>query len=161
MEKNRKTAFKKKQMPIENYLVIAFIVLAVFSFIYIFANSYYEINEEKIREISNRNFSAEFKRQCIIEFGKPECKDGKLIIPFYNPTNLTYNLSFTNISVIARTKEGKDIYNVRERLEMNQTETLELMKCYPIEDMDIAWFCDLNYYIVSMTNYTKDFVLNK
>ena len=157
MEKNRKTAFKKKQMPIENYLIIAFTVLVVFSFIYIFANSYYEI----IREISNRTFLAEDKRQCIIEFGKPECKNGKLIIPFHNPTNIYFNLSFTNISVIARTKEGKDIYNVREPLEMNQTETLELMKCYPIEDMDITWCCDLNCYTIPMTNYTKDLVLNK
>lgn len=156
--KKIKNIFKKKQ-SLENYFIIAFIVLTVFAFIYAFY-SYHLTNEEKISGgPSNQTFLTEVKRQCIIEFGKPKCKNGKLIIPFYNPTNSSYNLSFTNITVIARTKEGKDIYNVREPLEMNQTETLELMKCYSIEDMNITWCCDTNCYIIPMANYTKDLTI--
>ena len=75
---------------------------------------------------------------CPINYGKPECINETLFIPFFNPNSMELN----NIQVIVRTPEGSDIFNVDKSLVPGKTEVLQLVKCYDINNINVKWCCD-------------------
>lgn len=136
---------KIENISFEKYFIWAFVFIVIFVFIYS-----YQTNQW------NFTLNYDERNKCRIEFGEPKCENGKLIIPFYNPSNFSMN-----VVIKAKTNEGVDIINVSEPLESNKTETLELPICYPTEAMEVEWCCNVNCSTISMSQYTKDLVVNK
>jgi hypothetical protein len=74
---------------------------------------------------------------CPLEYGKPECKNQTLYIPFYNPNEF----SVENIRLSVKTSRGEDIYNVDKPLGANETQVLLLPQCYDINNVKVKWCC--------------------
>ncbi len=88
-----------------------------------------------------RNFERKIQTSdcsCPINYGKPECINATLSIPFYNPNAV----ELKDIQVTAKKPGGSDIYNVDKPLIPDKTEVLNLVKCYGINDVKIKWCCD-------------------
>jgi len=128
------------------WILIIFLVLA-------FANYYLIFSLEKVQYPKSvpqdNNISGCI---CPIEYGKPECTNSILVIPFYNPNDF----DLENIRVTAKTKEGSDIYNVDKPLVPKMVETLQLIKCYDINDVRIKWCCDKTCCESGLKDYSED-----
>ena len=93
--------------------------------------------------------------KCPIEYGRVECLNGTLVIPFFNPNNY----SIEQIQIIVPTLAGKDIYNVVEPLEPQKVKVLTLFQCtgnVNMENFKIRWCCASECYESKMNRPTKD-----
>jgi hypothetical protein len=94
---------------------------------------------------------------CPIEYGKPDCINSNLFISFYNPNDF----DLENVRITANTTEGSDIYNVNGSLFPNKVETLQLIKCYDINNVMIRWCCYGICYEAGLKDYSEDIKLVK
>ena len=94
---------------------------------------------------------------CPINYGKPECINATLFIPFYNPNDM----ELKDIRVIVKKPGGSDIYNVDKPLIPNNTEVLELQKCHDINDIKVRWCCDDICCETPLKSYSEDVTLVK
>ena len=104
-------------------------------------------------------FESNVNVTCPIEYGRSQCVEGKLLIPFYNPNNV----SIEKLRLIVPTKRGKDIYNVKEPLLKNETKILVLNKCYDsdISRYVIQWCCKNKCYTQFLANPSEEIMIIK
>lgn len=139
-----------KKISAKKYFIVAYLLI-VLSLVYFYtAYSGKDIGSILNSDKNNGNFN--LNKSCLIEFGKPECKNEKTEIKFYNPTNI----SLSNISVVAKKMGGKDIYNVTRPLETGKTEVLDLFACYSIDSMEVNWCCGNYCYRISIQEYSGE-----
>ena len=141
----------KKKKTIYIYVKRKYLVLIFFAFLFIIGIYYFNQEQTLVDIEINTNCS------CLINFGKPECIEGKQYIPFYNPSNIEVD----RIKLTAKKFNGYDIYNVDKLLEPDKTETLQLFKCYTTDEMKISWCCNDSCCEVPITAYSKEVVLVK
>jgi hypothetical protein len=145
-----------EKKPIEKYFVIIYALLIISVFVYSYmtlgANFFGQQQYTSNSSINLNNSIINLNKSCVIEFGKPECENGKTNIKFYNPSNI----SMSNISVVAKTFAGSDIYNIQEPLKSNKIENLDLFKCYSVESMEVNWCCGDSCYNLPTTDYSKE-----
>jgi hypothetical protein len=94
---------------------------------------------------------------CPIEYGKPECMNSGLVIPFHNPNDF----DLENVQVTAKTIKGSDIYNVDKPLNPKNVETLQLIQCYHVNDVRIRWCCNKTCCESELKDYSEDVKLEK
>jgi hypothetical protein len=136
---------RKKIVYIERkYLVLIFIVVLFFVGIYYFV---FELPSIKKTEIMNCS--------CPIDFGKPKCVGGKQYVPFHNPTSN----ELSSIKLTAKKFNGYDIYNVNQPLKENESEVLELYKCYTTDEMKIDWCCGNTCCQAPITAYSEEWTV--
>jgi hypothetical protein len=137
---------------IKNKLLISIILFLLI------VNIYLIITLEKVQKVENvQNYNiSDIPPSCLIEYGKPECINSSLLIPFFNPTNFT----FENIEISVQTNEGLDKYSVEDPLIPNMLQTLQLFSCYDIENVTVKWCCDEKCYLKTLSEYTNDVTIS-
>lgn len=133
-------------------VLILFLVL-------IFVNAYIIFSLERAQAPKPHSLESDKTLECVcpIDYGKPECTNGTLLIPFFNPNTI----DLKNIQVTAKKPGGSDIYNVDKPLVPNRTEVLQMFSCYDTDDKKIKWCCNNTCCEAPLKEYSEDVKLVK
>lgn len=145
----KRLSMLKKALKNKRYgLPIAFLL-----FLFIMGIFYYIQQQLSIIEI----LSAAQKESCVLEYGKWECIDGKIAIPFYNSGEK--DVTFTSVTIPV--KNGENTYNVEEPLKSGETGALTTANCDEVvsENFTLKWCCNENCFTTPMNKPNPDIFL--
>ena len=146
--KLKKKEKQKNQKILLPALFIAF--LAVFGLLLLLLNP----ENDKIMPLGEAE-----KEGCLLSYGKSECINDILSIPFYNDGNKP--IKRTQITI--PTTSGMDIANISESLPPRKTGAVQLSKCNKVDKtkpLKLKWCCE-KCYETKMTNPSKTIVISK
>lgn len=122
----------------KNKMVLILFLALIFINAYIIFSLEKSQLPEKLEFPSSPSESGVSECVCPIDYGKPECVNGTLLIPFFNPNTM----DLKNIQVTAKKSGGLDIYNVDKPLISNRTEILHMFNCYDVDGIKVKWCCN-------------------
>ncbi|MFH1234321.1 MAG: hypothetical protein V1493_01790 [Candidatus Diapherotrites archaeon] len=99
------------------------------------------------------------KDGCVLEYGKNECVEGKLSIPFYNDGTKT----IISAEITIPTRNGQDIAGISEQLLPQQTAGAKTTDCASVDGsrpLKLKWCCE-RCYETEMTNPSDSVTLKK
>jgi len=116
--------------------------LAFITFLVVFGAILLLIAQEN--NSKNETLETAVSDECILNYGKSECIDNKLSIPFYNAGKKTIISAQITIPVL----NGIDTANISESLEPKKTGAVQLTECKKVDNskpLNLKWCCEKCY----------------
>ncbi len=82
--------------------------------------------------------------KCVLEYGAPECADGKIAVPFYNAGEKEIG----SVRVSLPASSGIDLFNVEQPLSAKESKSLMFSECSRLgspEEIKVKWCCTKCY----------------